>query len=76
MDELFEVLTLVQTTKIKPVPIVLYDSAFWKRLFNFDMLVEEGMISPEDVKLFRFADSPQEAWQHILNFYQLNGEPI
>lgn len=76
MDELFEVLTLVQTTKIKPVPIVLYDSKFWKRLFNFDMLVEEGMISPEDVKLFRYADSPEEAWQHIQNFYRLNGEKI
>lgn len=74
MDELFEVLTLVQTTKIKPVPIVLYGTSFWKRLFNFEMLVEEGMISPEDLSLFQYADTPQEAWQHIRQFYRLNGQ--
>lgn len=75
MDELFEVLTLVQTTKIKPVPIVLYESEFWKKLFNFDLLVDEGVISPEDVTLFQYADSPQEAWQIIRRFYQLpNGD--
>lgn len=74
MDELFEVLTLVQTTKIKPVPIVLYGSTFWKKLFNFDLLVEEGMISPGDLELFHYADTPQEAWQHIKQFYQLNGQ--
>lgn len=74
MDELFEVLTLVQTTKIKPVPIVLYDTAFWKKLFNFEMLVEEGMISPEDLSLFHYADTPQEAWDVIRRFYHLNGQ--
>lgn len=74
MDELFEVLTLVQTTKIKPVPIVLYGTSFWKRLFNFEVLVEEGMISPEDLSLFQYADTPQEAWQHIRQFYRLNGQ--
>ena len=71
MDELFEVLTLVQTTKIKPVPIVLYDSKFWKRLFNFELLVEEGVISPEDLTLFQYADTPEEAWQIFKDFYQL-----
>lgn len=71
MDELFEVLTLVQTTKIKPVPIVLYDSKFWKRLFNFELLVEEGAISPEDLTLFQYADTPEEAWQIFKDFYQL-----
>ena len=71
LDELFEVLTLVQTTKIKPVPIVLYDSKFWKRLFNFELLVEEGAISPEDLTLFQYADTPEEAWQIFKDFYQL-----
>ena len=71
MDELFEVLTLVQTTKVKAVPIVLFDSQFWKQLFNFDMLIEEGMISPQDVNLFHFADTPEEAWNVIKQFYQL-----
>ena len=71
MDELFEVLTLVQTTKVKPVPIILFDTAFWKQLFNFDLLIEEGMISAEDTKLFHFVDTPEAAWKIITDFYQL-----
>lgn len=71
MDELFEVLTLVQTTKVKPVPIVLFDSSFWQRLFNFELLVQEGMISEQDVQLFHFADTPQQAWDLIKQFYHL-----
>lgn len=71
MDELFEVLTLVQTTKVKPVPIILFDSQFWKQLFNFDLLVAEGMISPQDMELFHFVDTPQDAWRIITDFYQL-----
>lgn len=71
MDELFEVLTLVQTTKVKPVPIILFDSVFWKTLFNFDLLVEEGMISPQDLALFHFVDTPEAAWKIITDFYQL-----
>ena len=71
MDELFEVLTLVQTTKVKPVPIILFDSQFWKQLFNFELLIEEGMISPQDVDLFHFVDTPEAAWQIIKDFYQL-----
>lgn len=71
MDELFEVLTLVQTTKVKAVPIILFDSQFWKQLFNFDLLIEEGMISPQDVKLFHLVDTPEAAWQVIKDFYQL-----
>ena len=71
MDELFEVLTLVQTTKVKPVPIILFDSAFWKKLYNFDMLVEEGMISPQDLELFHYVDDPASAWDIIKKFYKL-----
>lgn len=71
MDELFEVLTLVQTTKVKPVPIILFDSQFWKQAFNFDLLVQEGMISPQDLALFHFVDTPQAAWDIIKDFYQL-----
>lgn len=71
MDELFEVLTLVQTTKVKPVPIILFDTAFWKQVFNFDLLVEEGMISPQDLSLFHFVDIPETAWKVITDFYQL-----
>jgi predicted Rossmann-fold nucleotide-binding protein len=65
------VITLVQTRKAKPVPIVLFGTDYWKRLINFDMLVEEGVISPEDLKLLQFADDPQTAWDMIKAFYQL-----
>ena len=71
MDELFEVLTLVQTNKAKPVPIVLFGTDYWKRLINFDVLVEEGTISPEDLKLFTYADDPATAWATIRRFYDL-----
>jgi uncharacterized protein (TIGR00730 family) len=71
LDELFEVLTLVQTRKAKPVPIVLYGSAHWKALLNIDLLVEAGAISPEDLGLFSYADSPQQAWDAIKGFYRL-----
>lgn len=71
LDELFEILTLVQTGKSEPVPVVLHGSAFWKRLIDFDLLVEEGMIASEDLALFSFVDTPQEAWETIQRFYQL-----
>ncbi|MFP5484629.1 MAG: TIGR00730 family Rossman fold protein [Gammaproteobacteria bacterium] len=71
LDELFEVLTLVQTGKTKPVPIVLFGTRFWKRLIDFDFLVEEGTISPDDLHLFHYTDDPQEAWGLIKSFYQL-----
>ena len=71
MDELFEVLTLVQTTKSKPVPIVLFGSAFWRALINFDVMLEHGTISPADLELFRITDDPQEAWDIIQEFYRL-----
>ncbi|MEO3865938.1 TIGR00730 family Rossman fold protein [Rheinheimera fenheensis] len=71
LDELFETLTLIQTKKAERVPVILYDKAFWQRLINFDMLVEEGLISADDVDLLQYADSPEQAWQLILDFYQL-----
>ncbi len=71
LDELFEVITLVQTGKAKPVPIVLFGSDYWKRLCNMDVLVEEGAISPEDLKLFTYVDDPHAAWEAIRSFYRL-----
>ena len=71
LDELFEIITLVQCKKAKPVPIVLFGTEHWKRLVHFDVLVEEGMISPEDLDLFVFVDDPQTAWDHIVSFYDL-----
>ena len=71
LDELFETLTLVQTKKTKPLPILLFGKTYWQRLINFDMLVEEGMISASDLQYFSFVDEVQEAWdiiyQHMLS---------
>jgi uncharacterized protein (TIGR00730 family) len=71
LDELFETLTLVQCKKAKPVPIVLFSSDYWKRLFNPHVLVEEGVISEEDLDLFKYVDSVDDAWNFIRAFYEL-----
>ena len=75
LDELFEVLTLVQTRKAHPVPILLYGTAFWQRLFNLHALVDDGTVSEEDLGLFQYVDSPQQAWQSICDFYKLQMPP-
>ena len=72
LDELFEVMTLVQTGKARPVPILLFGSEFWKRLIDMDVLVQEGTISLEDLHLFHYVDTPQAAWQVICDFYALS----
>ena len=71
LDELFEVITLVQCRKAKPVPILLFGSEYWKRLLNLELLADEGMISPEDLQLFQYVDEPQAAWDAIAAFYGL-----
>ena len=65
LDELFEILTLIQTQKKKPVPIILYGKEFWNNLINFDYFLEMGMISPKDLDLFVIVDTPQEAFSYI-----------
>ena len=62
LDELFEVLTLVQTGKSKMRPILLFGREFWTRLIDFDLLIDTGMIAPKDVKLFHFVESAEDAW--------------
>jgi len=62
LDELFEVLTLVQTGKSRMRPILLFGREFWTRLIDFELLIETGMISPEDVHLFHFVETAEEAW--------------
>lgn len=76
LDELFETLTLVQTRKIKPIPIILVGKEFWRRAIDIDFLVDEGVIDPEDRELFWFAESAREIWNSILNWYQTAGEPL
>jgi hypothetical protein len=66
MDELFEILTLVQTRKIsRPLPIILYGKRFWEDFLDVDALIRWGTISPKDVNLFKVCDSPKEAFEHL-----------
>ncbi len=74
LDELFEVLTLVQTKKAKPLPIILFGSDYWERLIDFDVLVEEGMVTAQDLTLFHYSDDPQQAWELVRDFYGLSKE--
>jgi hypothetical protein len=76
MDELFETLTLIQTRKISPVPVVLVGEEYWRRVFDPDFLVEEGTIDPEDRDLFWFAETAEEIWADILHWYTLAGRPL
>ena len=65
-DELFEILTLRQTEKSAPIPVVLFDEAYWRSVVKFDVLVEQGMISPEDLGLFKFAEDAEQTWRCLL----------
>jgi uncharacterized protein (TIGR00730 family) len=70
LDELFETLTLIQCKKAKPVPVVLFGSAYWQRVLHLEVLVDEGVVSPEDLQLFRYVDDVEQAWRFIQGFYQ------
>ncbi|MBU0720342.1 LOG family protein [bacterium] len=76
MDELVEALTLVQTRKILPFPIILVGKEFWKNVINFDFLLNEGVIDFEDTELFWYAESAQEIWNGILEWHVENGTPL
>ena len=65
-DELFELLTLIQTSKMPPVPVVLVDRRYWSSVINFEMLAAEGMIDRADLDLFAYADGAEEAWQELV----------
>ena len=69
-DELFELLTLIQTGKIKPIPVLLFGRDFWNRVINFEALVDEGVISARDLKIFTFVETAQEAWDVVRDFYR------
>jgi hypothetical protein len=68
LDELFEILTLVQTKKIaKPLSIVIYGTEYWKEVLNFDSMIRHRMIDKNDMKLFKFADTPEAAFEYLKN---------
>ena len=72
MDELFETLTLIQTSKMKPIPVLLFGKGFWDRIVNFEALAEEGVINENDTDLFHWVETADEAWAKIVEFYELD----
>ena len=76
LDELFEPLTVIQTRKIAPLPVILVGEEYWRRVFDPVFLVDEGVIDPEDRTLFWFAETADEIWDDIERWYQRAGTPI
>jgi uncharacterized protein (TIGR00730 family) len=70
-DEFFELLTLIQTGKMKPIPVLLFGRDYWNRIINFDAMAEEGVINPNDTELFYWVETADEAWQKVVEFYDL-----
>jgi uncharacterized protein (TIGR00730 family) len=75
-DEVFETLTLIQTRKIDPVPVVLVGEEYWRRAVDVDFLVDEGVIDTEDRELFWYAETAVEAWEGILRWHEAAGQPL
>ena len=69
-DEFFELLTLIQTGKVRPLPILLFGKDFWTRVIDFEALAEEGVISPGDLDLFHWCEDADEAWKFVTDYYE------
>jgi hypothetical protein len=69
-DETFELLTLIQTGKVSPIPVLLYGREFWERVVNFEALAEEGVIARKDLGLFQFVETAQEGWDYVRNWWR------
>jgi len=76
LDELFETLTLIQTRKIAPLPVVLVGEAYWRKALDFEFLADQGVIDEEDLELFWYADTALEAWEGILKWHEANNTPL
>jgi uncharacterized protein (TIGR00730 family) len=76
IDELFETLTLIQTRKIRPVPVVLVGESYWRRAIDIDFLASEGVIDAEDQELFWYAETAGEIWEGILQWHRRNGTAL
>jgi uncharacterized protein (TIGR00730 family) len=74
LDELFECLTLMQTGRMRQMPVLLFGREFWRRIVNFEALAEEGVISPEDVHMVTFVDTAEDAWKVIADFYAISAD--
>jgi uncharacterized protein (TIGR00730 family) len=69
-DETFELLTLIQTGKVSPIPVLMYGREFWERVVNFEALAEEGVISRKDLELFHFVETAQEGWDYVRKWWR------
>ncbi len=76
LDELFEILTLIQTMKSPSIPIVLLGKEYWQRVVDFEFLKEEGVISSNDLDMVAYASSAEEAWEKIIQWHEENKTPL
>jgi uncharacterized protein (TIGR00730 family) len=74
-DEFFELLTLIQTGKVRPLPVLLFGKEFWTKVVNFEALVDEGVIAPHDLDIFHWCEDAKEAWQFVESFYEEHPAP-
>ena len=74
-DEFFELLTLIQTGKVRPLPVLLFGREFWTRVVNFEALVEEGVIAPHDLEIFHWCEDAKGAWDFVQRFYEEDPAP-
>ncbi len=65
LDEMFNALTLIQTGKAQPIPVLLFGKAYWQKVINFELLIDDGMIDAADLDFFRYVETVEEAWQII-----------
>lgn len=70
LDELFESLTLIQTKRMAPIPLILFGETFWRKIVNFQALADFGTIAPDDLKLLHFVETADQAWKIIADFYE------
>jgi len=76
LDELFEILTLMQTKKTPSIPVILVSKSYWKRAIDFDFLIEEHVINKNDMKMFSYANNAREAWDKIILWHEIKGRPL
>ena len=75
-DEFFELLTLIQTGKVRPLPVLLFGREFWNRVVDFEALVDEGVIAPHDLDIFHWCEDANEAWDFVQRFYEEQPVPV
>jgi uncharacterized protein (TIGR00730 family) len=75
-DEMFELLTLIQTGKVRPLPILLFGRDYWNRVVDFDAMVEEGVIAPHDLDLLHWSEDAAEAWDFVSRYYEEHQHPV